>query len=716
MQRLDRIRQAPLWQSLFVFDKGKITTEVAIRSSVGIVIPLILGAVFARPGVGALGALGALNVASSDSRDPYKTRGRRILVASLLVGAAVSIGSLSAYSGVTAFLAVTLWAFAAGMMVVLGTRAGDLGVTTLVTLVVFAARPMPAKIALESGLVAVCGGVLQAILSVAVWPLGRYRPERRFISSLYATLSHLAISPAGPDGPPPGDDKIAQTQDALSSLAQDHTPEGERYVFLLSQAERVRLSLLTLRRLHRRITRDPEGGAAADDIEKILSDASDSLQSVSVNALKGLPGVESRDLTEAARTFREKHASSSVPVLNGMLRDACDEIDSLAGQIRSACRLTAETIPRDPRVPWRLRFTGWSARILANLSFESSAFRHAIRLAVCVGVGDTAGRMISLQRTYWLPMTIALVLRPDFNATFSRGILRVAGTFLGLLVATGLFHFLRANTWEEIVLLTLFAFLMRSIGLANYGIFVTALSALVVLLLAIGGVSPKDVIATRAVNTAIGGLVALLAYGLWPTWERTQAGPVFADLIEDYRAYFNAVVKAYRGEGDGDLDRTRSKARVARANAEALVARIATEPGVSSERANLLNAALVSLHGFARAVMALESALYRPQPERAEPAAVDFASKVDQTLRAFVEALRVSQSPRGDLPNLREAHNLFEDSYNLVGVETDRIVTSLNTLREQVERLFGASVSSPSASRLHGLQPEPPPSPSVAGA
>ena len=46
MQRLDRIRQAPLWQSLFVFDKGKITTEVAIRSSVGIVIPLILGAVF----------------------------------------------------------------------------------------------------------------------------------------------------------------------------------------------------------------------------------------------------------------------------------------------------------------------------------------------------------------------------------------------------------------------------------------------------------------------------------------------------------------------------------------------------------------------------------------------------------------------------------------------------------------------------------------------
>jgi hypothetical protein len=44
------------------------------------------------------------------------------------------------------------------------------------------------------------------------------------------------------------------------------------------------------------------------------------------------------------------------------------------------------------------------------------------------------------------------------------------------------------------------------------------------------------------------------------------------------------------------------------------------------------------------------------------------------------------------------------------------IATSLNTLREQVEKLFEAAVSSPSASRLRGLQPEPPPSPSVAGA
>ena len=40
-------------------------------------------------------------------------------------------------------------------------------------------------------------------------------------------------------------------------------------------------------------------------------------------------------------------------------------------------------------------------------------------------------------------MTIAIVLKPDFTATFSRGVLRLSGTYLGLLVATGLFHFFR---------------------------------------------------------------------------------------------------------------------------------------------------------------------------------------------------------------------------------------------------------------------------------
>ena len=667
---------------------AKIAPDIAVRNTIGIVLPLVVGSVLGSSSAGVVGALGALNVSYSDSRDPYIARAGRMLVSSVLVAIAVIIGSLSGHTEAATVLAAALWAFAAAMLGVLGAKAGDLGTITLVTLVVFAARPLPIDTALQSGLIALAGGLLQTVLSIAVWPLGRYRPERQIIADLYLTLSKLASTPAGPESPPPGTDQLIGTQNALTSLAQDHSFEAERYIFLLNQAERIRLSLLTLRRLHRRIAREDQGSEVSAALERILATASLALESESGSVIQGRPTGAAQQLTEAARQFRERHEETASPFLAALIRDADRQIDALAGQLRAAAGLSGNVVPRESEKPWRLRFTGWRARLYANLSFQSTVFRHAVRLAVCVGVGESIGLALNLPRTYWLPMTIAIVLRPDFTATFSRGILRIAGTFAGLLLATGLFHFLHTGIVSDIALLAVFTFLLRWVGPANYGIFVAALSAFVVLLLAITGVDPKPVIAARALNTAIGGALALIAYWLWPTWEHTHAGPVLADLTEAYQNYFRAVADAYAGKADADLDGTRSKARVARANAEAFVGRIASEPGISPGRANILNAILVSSHGFVRATMALESDLYRARPEPASQAALDFTLKVDETLLALIHALRASaQLPRG-LPDLRAAHNLIEDRYSLVGVETDRIVTSLNTLREHLAKLL----------------------------
>jgi uncharacterized membrane protein YccC len=574
------------------------------------------------------------------------------------------------------------------MLGVLGTKAADMGSISLVILVVFSATPLPVDTAFQSGLIAFAGGLLLTILSVAVWPLGRYRPERQIIASLYLTLSKLASTPAGPEAPPPGSEQLIGTQNALTSLAQDHSPEAERCIFLLNQAERIRLSLLTLRRLDRRIAREEQGSEVSAALERILATASLALESVSTSVIQGRPGGAARQLTEAARQFRERHEEKVSPFLAALIHDADYQVDALGGQLRAAARLSGNVAPRETGEPWRLRFTGWRARLYANLSFESTVFRHAVRLALCVGVGETIGLAFNLQRTYWIPMTIAIVLRPDFTATFSRGILRIAGTFVGLVLATGLFHFLHTGIASDIALLAVFTFFLRWVGPANYGIFVTAISAFVVLLIAVTGIDPQPVIAARALNTAIGGALALAAYWLWPTWEHTHVRPVLADLIEAYRNYFRAVADAYAGKTDADLDGTRSRARVARANAEAFVGRIASEPAVSPDRANLINAILVSSHGFVRAAMALESDLYRARPEPANQASLDFVEKVDETLLALVFALRMARQPSRDLPDLRAAHNLIEDRYSLVGVETDRIVTSLNTLREQIAKLL----------------------------
>jgi uncharacterized membrane protein YccC len=292
-------------------------------------------------------------------------------------------------------------------------------------------------------------------------------------------------------------------------------------------------------------------------------------------------------------------------------------------------------------------------------------------------------------------MTIAIILRPDFTSTFTRGVLRLGGTLAGLLLATVLFHFVHGGgVGFDIAMLAVFAFLLRCIGPANYGIFVTAVSALVVLLIAITGVDPNAVIGARAMNTAAGGALALIAYWIWPTWERTQAGAVLAEMLEAYRDYFRAVVAAYNGSATAAaaLDRQRDNGRRARSNAEASVDRVASEPGVTPERAGLLTAILASSHGFAHAAMAIESALYQTAPAPPRPVVLEFARQVDPTLTALAGALRGDGLPQR-LPDLRAAHNAIlkspeslNERYALINTETDRIVTSLNTLREQIEK------------------------------
>src|SRR5262249_8074719 len=135
--------------------------------------------------------------------------------------------------------------------------------------------------------------------------------------------------------------------------------------------------------------------------------------------------------------------------------------------------------------------------------------------------------------------------KPEFATTFSRGILRIAGTIVGLLLATALFHFLPIHTATEIVLIGIFMFLMRWLGPANYGVFAVMISAIVVLMLTINGISPRDVIFARGINTVAGGVLALLAYLAWPTWERTRIADNAAVLLRTYREYFSAVANSY---------------------------------------------------------------------------------------------------------------------------------------------------------------------------
>ncbi len=683
---------------------------MALRNALGIALVLGAGVAAGQIPAGLATATGALNVSFSDSQEPYRLRAKRMLAASVLVALAVFAGALGGHSTVVAVIFASVWAFAAGMLVALSPAAGDVGAISLVTLVVYMAVPQPFDRALLGGLLAFGGGLFQTILALVLWPLKRYVYERRAVGNLYAELAKTTASPVQATEAPPASAQSTAAQTTLANIAHDHAVEAERIHLLLSQAERLRLGIMALARLRTRIEREDISAAAG--LRRYFEISSRVLDAMAraLQAGETAPhdGASIQELETLAENMRENPQPSTTNVA-AMLRDARAQMDALTGQLRTAAELAASTAPsgdteferREAARPWHLRLRGTLATLRANLSLESAAFRHAVRLALSVGVGTALARGFGLNRSYWVPMTIAIVLKPDFTATFSRGILRLIGTITGLVLATALFHVLPQQPPAEVVLIGALVFLMRYIGAANYALLVTGITAVVVLLVAMTGVAPQPVMAARALNTAVGGALALLVYWLWPTWERTQVPEAIARMLDAYRAYFRAVRVSYADDSDSrarERDRVRLAGRLARSNVEASIDRLLAEPGTSARTKHLLSGILASSHRMAHAMMAIEAGLYTSSPPvPPAPEYRKFADDVELTLYYLAAALRGSPLTRAALPDLREDHHALVHSghdsperYALMYVEADRITNSLNTLSEGLLRWVGA--------------------------
>lgn len=699
--------KAALWRTVTRIDKGKINSKwIAFRNSMAAALPLGIGIAIGKP----LGAVaitsGALNVSYSDGTDPYARRARRMLIWSVLGAIAVFTGSISGRYYWAALFVSTSWAFVAGMCAAISTKAGDLGLNTLVALIVFAARgAMPLEGALITAGLVLGGGLLQACFALLLWPIRRYEPERRAIAKVYFDLAdelnpQSEVLPSGALTPP-----SSEVQDTLSALGRDHSIEGERFRLLFDQAERIRLSVFLVSRLQPEGSRTERNGTEAGEktgspIDELLQASSKLLTAIGSCLTSGHSSdSEQAVLAKIQGLVEGAHRSGAVP---GAGEEIAAAFDVLAGQLRAAAELanhsTAEGLEgfarRQAAHPSKLQAANWLATLRANFDARSAFFRHAVRLAVCVGLADSISHGISWERSYWIPMTVAVILKPDFTTTFSRGVLRLAGTLAGLIFATMLYHALPASVWRQVILVGGFTYLLRWIGPANYGMFTSAVSGLIVFLIAATGISPAQVVVLRGMNTAAGGLLALAAYALWPTWERTQVSETLAEMLDATRQYLQALLECFKNSDaawEDELNAKRVYWRRSRSNAEASVDRVSSEPGITAQRVNGLASIMASSHALMHALVGLEAGVLQTPVHTCSDTFEKFVHDAEFTLYFLASALRGSAGALDTLPKLREDHrrmvearNAFSPVDQFVLLETDRITVSLNTLREQV--------------------------------
>jgi len=696
------------WRTVKKIDKSKINNRwMALRNSLAVALPLGIGIAIGNPLAAVAVTTGALNVSYSDGRDPYYQRARRMLAWSVLGAFAVFVGSLTGNYGWAAVTVAALWAFLAGMLIAVGPHAGDLGLNTLVALIVFAGRGAAAtpRAALNTGLLVLAGGLLQSAFCLAFWPVRRWDPERRAVGHVFLDLAK-EVDPDTDFSSAPLSPKSADEQDTIDALGQDHSLEGERFRLLFDQADRLRLSIYVLGRLRDQLgehddQKSEAEGDAADLLDSVQRLAAKLLKEAGTQLIGGSPGGHFAALREEIhRLSQAAQEPRALPLANSIAA----AVDVLAGQLRAVSQLveraeiveSIRTVTRPGPPDLRAQFWSWATILRANLALRSAVCRHAIRLSLCIAAADWFERSLSWQRAYWLPMTVAVVLKPDFTSTLSRGVLRLLGTFAGLVLATVLFHLLPVSALTQLLLVGSFTFCLRYWGPANYGLFTLAISGLVVFLLAAIGSSPAQTIAARALNTVAGGVLAAIAYAVWPTWERTQVADSFAEMLDASRAYLQSVFKKFAPEtrtNEKALDRERLEWRRTRTNVESSVDRVISEPGITAPTRDTLLSMLASSHALMVAMFGLEAGAGHNPPATPPEALRTFARDVDFTLYHLAAALRGSKPASDTLPQLREDHrkllearDSFSQNDGYVLAETDRLTVSLNTLREQVMR------------------------------
>ena len=694
-------------RNLFELKPRDVPLRVALRNSAAVVVPLGIGLATGHVSVGLGIAVGALNTMFLDQPGPYRLRMQRMLLTAIAAGISAFAGSALGASAALMTLAALIWGIAGGLLVALGPNAGRAGLTSMILLVVTAATPRAPHEALAAAALIFAGGILQMLLAIAAWPLQRYRPERHALAALCQQLATSARQRADQAQPPPVTQALLDVESLLHGAHRARGEVMETFRVLAGIVERIRRELLALGDLESSVDDHEARGTLArlrEYAARTLSGLADALER-GASPLAAAAAMEGFDSVLAA--LDELRAKTADRRIQRKLTIALARANGLAGQLRAALRnadfagssgdLRAEAA--QARLPRALRPRSALATLRANLTLSSVAFRHAIRCGVCLAIAVAGERAVGLPHGYWIPMTTAIVLKPDFAGTFSFGLLRVIGTLLGLVLTTALVHYAFGSDWERLALLAVLCVGFRLLTTVHYGIGVMLLTGLVVILLSFDGIAPGGTMVARGIATVIGSALALTGYVLWPSRESPRVQSALAAMIDAYRGHFSALL---RGDASARAN-ARSAARSTRTNAQASLERLRGEPRYDRALLALGEGVFANANRFIRASMALEAVLDDASALPQREHVLAFAARVDAALAAIADSLRSGNAPA--IERLRTAERQLADALeatpgddntrsvaSAVGDACDRITDSVDTLAHLLRQRKHASV------------------------
>ncbi|MBO1416752.1 FUSC family protein [Streptomyces sp. FH025] len=526
-------------------DRALTDPKRAVRGAVAVALVLFPTLALGGVALATSAAMGAFIAGSATFQRSFRPRASLAVAAGVGLGISTFLGYLAA--GVTGLFPVLLavWAFGAGLAWAIGPTAGVVAANTVSVMLIVVQLPVSTATALGHGLVAALGGVVQAVV-ITVWPIGSWTAQRDALADTYAELAdyarRLRQDPTAHVDPAPF--MTARNASAVTPWQDRHRPPELRG--LRGIAERIRPTLAALADPK---VGAPEEGPERDRAREVLAAAAEVMDALarairtgdpvrlprSAPSLTLAPPDEGQRLRGAARRSSRR--------LTGLLRKAADTLDRNDEDTITTPVVGAGGALHRPSISRILPVALRAVR--RQLQPRSAIFQHAVRLSGVVTVSYLVARLAGFHHGYWAPMTAAMVMRPDFAQTYSRGIARLAGTVVGVAASTLVVQLAHPGQW---VLAALAVVCIGGAYLAfrtGYALTTVGISTYVVFLLGLQEGNPLVTAVERVGLTLLGGSIALVTYALFPTWQTARLGERLAEWLAAAGRYAAAVIACY---------------------------------------------------------------------------------------------------------------------------------------------------------------------------
>ena len=594
-----------------------------LRITFGVLCPSLIMAQFGMLQYGMTLSLGAVCISVVDSPGPIVHRRNAMLITTaLIVIVSILVGITNKNIYFTGTLLV-ICSFVFSMLFLYGARAASIGTSVLLIMVLSIDDVRPWKEVLLYAMLIFCGSIWYTLLSYFIYRIRPYRLVQQMLSESihevsiflrakakfyheginyeknYAELLQLQVIVHEKQ------EEVREVLFKTREIVNESTPEGRFlllvFVDMVDLFEQIMSTYYNYQQLHQQF--DEVG--ILTHYEEVINKIADSLEDIAFALKTGGTPKLSVGLTEDIEKLKQEILALENNKVNqdyntlGLiaLKNIEVNIENILSRVKTIKSYFNEKEKKklkrnDIDVDKFVTKQSFDIKLFReNLTFSSSTFRHSLRVAIVMLIGFVVAKSLDFAHSYWILLTIIVILKPGYSLTKQRNIERMIGTVIGGIIGLGVLTLFPTDA-ARFGFLVFFMLLSYSFIRIKYVVSVLFMTPYILIVFSFTTTYNDATVAwERIIDTFIGAVAAILgSYFVFPSWESYQLKTAVVDMLQSNVHYLSKIVERSKNsqESQSAYRLARKALYVNSAHLTTAFQRMLSEPKSKQSQADIL--------------------------------------------------------------------------------------------------------------------------------